>query len=144
MNAAGFLLDTNIVSELRRKQPEPRLLRWFELVENDRLYLSVLTIGEIRRGIVRLTDPDQQRRLARWLDGTLLPWLGSQLLPVNLAVAEQWGELCGSAGRPLPAIDSLLAATAITHNLVMVTRNVLDFRLPSLRIINPWDAVSAP
>lgn len=144
MSNAGFLLDTNIVSELRRKQPEPRLLQWFEQVEDDRLYLSVLTVGEIRRGIIRLGDRDQQLRVTSWLDGVLLPWLGSHLLTVDLAVAEEWGRLCGSAGRPLPAIDSLLAATALSHNLIVVTRNVADFSFPALRVINPWDDAATP
>lgn len=138
MSGGGFLLDTNIVSELRRKQPEPRVLRWFEQVSDDKLYLSVLTIGEIRRGIERLTDPAQRRRLTDWLEGTLFPWLGSRLLPVNLAVAEQWGRLCSAAGRPLPTIDSLLAATALEYNLTLVTRNLGDFDLPGIRVINPW------
>jgi len=137
-NGKGYLLDTNIVSELRRKQPEPRVLRWFEQVSDDKLYLSVLTIGEIRRGIERLTEPAQQRRLTDWLEGVLLPWLGSQLLPVNLAVAECWGRLCAAAGRPLPTIDSLLAATALEHGLILVTRNLGDFDLPGIRVLNPW------
>ncbi|HWO99217.1 MAG TPA: type II toxin-antitoxin system VapC family toxin [Methylococcus sp.] len=142
MSGGGFLLDTNVISELRRKQPEPRVLQWFEQVADDKLHLSVLTIGEIRRGIERLTDPAQQRRLTDWLEGTLLPWLGSRLLPVSLAVAERWGRLCGAAARPLPTIDSLLAATALEHGLILVTRNLGDFDLPGIRVINPWGASS--
>jgi toxin FitB len=138
VSGVGFLLDTNVVSELRRKRPEPRVLRWFERVDNSQLYLSVLTIGEIHRGIERLTDPMQRSQLTVWLRGTLFPWLGSHLLPVNLAVAERWGHLCGTAGRPLPAIDSLLAATAMEHGMTLVTRNLADFELPGLRVINPW------
>jgi predicted nucleic acid-binding protein len=138
VSGGEFLLDTNVVSELRRKQPEPRVLQWFEQVSDDKLYLSVLTIGEIRRGIERLTDSAQQRRLTDWLEGTLFPWLGSQLLAVNLAVAEQWGHLCASAGRPLPTIDSLLAATAMEHGLTLVTRNVADFQFAGLKVFNPW------
>ncbi len=142
MNGGGFLLNTNVLSELRRKQPEPKVLQWFEQVADDKLHLSVLTIGEIRRGIERLTDPAQQRRLTDWLEGALFPWLGSQLLPVSLAVVERWGRLCGAAGRPLPTIDSLLAATALEHGLALVTRNLGDFQYPGLCVIDPWDASS--
>lgn len=138
MSSVGFLLDTNVVSELRRKRPEPRVLQWFERVDNPQLYLSVLTIGEILRGIERLTDPVQQSQLTVWLERKLRPWLGHHLLPVDLAVAERWGQLCAAAGRPLPAIDSLLAATAMEHRLILVTRNLSDFDLPGLRIFNPW------
>ena len=138
MSGVGFLLDTNVVSELRRKRPEPRVLHWFERVDDQQLYLSVLTIGEIRRGIERLTDPMQRSQLTVWLEGTLFPWLGSHLLPVNLTIAERWGHLCGTAGRPLPAIDSLLAATALEHGLTLVTRNLSAFKLPGIRILNPW------
>jgi len=138
VSGGGFLLDTHVVSELRRKQPEPRVLKWFEQVSDGKLYLSVLTIGEIRRGIARLTDPVQQDRLTDWLEATLFPWLGSRLLPVNLAVAEHWGRVCGAAARPLPAIDSLLAATALEHGLILVTRNLSDFELSGVSVINPW------
>ncbi|MDN5849250.1 MAG: type II toxin-antitoxin system VapC family toxin [Nitrococcus sp.] len=138
MSSGRFLLDTNIISELRRKEPERRLLRWFEQVSDDRLHLSVLTIGEIRRGIERLTDPVAQRRLKDWLEGTLLPWLGSQLLPVSLAIAERWGRLSRAADRPLPAIDSLLAPTALEHGLTLVTRNTGELDLPGICVIDPW------
>lgn len=143
MTRAGFLLDTNVVSELRRKRPEPRVLHWFERVDDKQLYLSVLTVGEIRRGIERLTDPMRRSQLTHWLEGTLFPWFGSHLLSLDLAVAERWGHLCGTAGRPLPAIDSLLAATALEYRLTLVTRNLSDFDLPGVHIINPWGAESS-
>lgn len=139
MSGGHFLLDTNVISELRRRKPEPRVLRWFEQVSGDRFYFSVLTIGEIRRGIERLNDPLAQRRLEEWLESTLFPWLGSQLLPVNLAIAERWGRLSAAAGRPLPVIDSLLAATVLENNLTLVTRNLGDFDLLGIGVINPWE-----
>ena len=80
----------------------------------------------------------QQSQLVVWLEATLFPWLGSRLLPVSLAVAERWGHVCVTAGRPLPTIDSLLAATALEHGLTLVTRNLSDFDLPGPRMINPW------
>jgi predicted nucleic acid-binding protein len=140
VTVGGYLLDTNIVSELRRKRPEPKLLQWFEAVDDDQLYLSVLTTGEIRRGISRVKDPEKQKELSDWLEITLLPWLGSHLLSVDRHVADVWGNLCGIADRPLPTIDSLLAATAMAHHLALVTRNTSDFQFPELPIINPWES----
>jgi predicted nucleic acid-binding protein len=134
----NYLLDTNVVSELRKKSPEPRVLDWFEKAADERLYFSVLSVGEIRRGIERLDDPTRKQALAEWLETELLPWFGNRLLPINLAIAERWGKLLAAAGRPLPSIDSLLAATALEHGLILVTRNVQDFNLPGVRVENPW------
>jgi len=139
MSGGKFLLDTNIVSELRRKRPDPQVMAWFAGVRDENLYLSVLSVGEIRRGVERLKLESQRLGVTEWLEGILLPWFGPRLLPVNLPVAECWGRLSAAAGRPLPAIDSLLAATAMSHDLTMVTRNVIDFKLSSLRVINPWN-----
>lgn len=138
----AYLLDTNIVSELSKRAPEPRVLSWFSGVSDAQLRLSVLSVGEIRRGIERLPDPLGRRRLQHWLDEQLLPWLGSRLLPIDLEVAEYWGQLGARAGRTLPAVDSLLAATALVNGLTLVTRNVADFGFPDLRCINPWDLAS--
>ncbi len=134
----NYLLDTNVVSELRKKVPEPRVLAWFETVEDERLYFSVLSVGEIRRGIERLGEPMRKRALAEWLETELLPWFGNRLLPINLAVADRWGKLLAEAGRPLPSIDSLLAATALEYGLTLVTRNIQDFDLPGVSLKNPW------
>ncbi len=143
MSRVAYLLDTNVVSELGKRVPEPRVLSWFRGVSDVQLRLSVLSVGEIRRGIERLPDPLARRRLQLWLDEQLLPWLGSRLLPVDLEVAECWGQLGARAGRTLPAVDSLLAATALAHGLTLVTRNVADFVFPDLRCINPWDLASS-
>jgi predicted nucleic acid-binding protein len=142
VSRGGFLLDTNIVSELRRKCPAAPVLAWFKRTEDHRLHFSVLSIGEVRRGIERLEAGPQRAALTDWLESVLLPWLGPRLLPVDLSVAERWGRLCAEAGRPLPAIDSLIAATALAHDLTLVTRNLADFDLPSLRVVNPWDGPS--
>ncbi|HXH72949.1 MAG TPA: type II toxin-antitoxin system VapC family toxin [Mariprofundaceae bacterium] len=134
----SYLLDTNVISELVRANPEPAVLAWFDQVPDDSLYISVLTLGEIRKGIESVVDGKRKEKLRVWLEHTLPDWLEGRLLPVDEAVAEQWGRLQAEAGRPLPAIDSLLAATALHHGLRMVTRNTQDFGFPGLEVINPW------
>jgi len=135
----NFLVDTNVVSELRRKRPEPRVLAWFASVAGERLYFSVLGVGEIRRGIEKLAASEQRSLLLTWLEQELIPWFGERLLTIDLAVAERWGRLLAEAGRPLPTVDSLLAATALVHDLTVVTRNAADFVLPGVKVLNPWE-----
>ena len=134
----SFLLDTNVVSEVARARPEKSVLAWFESVVDQSLYLSVLSVGEIRKGIERLPSGKRRTELKSWLEETLPAWFGPRLLPIDAAVAERWGRLLAASPRSLPAIDSLLAATALTHNLALVTRNVADFHVPDLIVIDPW------
>jgi len=140
--SGGFLLDTNTVSELQRKYPSQAVLDWFAAADDHRLYFSVLSIGEIRKGIEKLEQGTKRAALGDWLEQVLLPWFGPRLLPVDLAVAERWGRLCVEAARPLPTIDSLLAATALVHGLTLVTRNLADFELSGVRVVNPCQAPS--
>jgi len=135
----SYLLDTNVVSELVRTSPDPAVVAWFDHVPDDSLYISVLTIGEIRKGIESVTDSRRKEKLRVWLEHTLPDWFEDRVLVIDEAVAEQWGRLQAQAGRPLPAIDSLLAASAIQHDLRMVTRNEKDFSFPGLEVINPWN-----
>jgi predicted nucleic acid-binding protein len=102
------------------------------------LYLSVLTIGELRKGIDALPDGDRKCRLLDWLETDIPAFFTGRILPVDAAVADRWGRLLAQVGRPLPAIDSLLAATALTHGLTLLTRNLKDFRHPDLPVIDPW------
>ncbi len=134
----SYLLDTNVVSEIVRPRPDSRVLRWVREVPNTALHLSVLSLGEIRSGIEPLPDGPCKERLRLWLEQELPAWFGERLLTVNAAVADRWGRLLSTAGRPVPAIDSLLAATALHHGLRLVTRNVDDFRFPGLDVLNPW------
>jgi predicted nucleic acid-binding protein len=135
----GYLIDTNVISELRRREPEPRVVHWFEQRPAGQLYLSVLTLGEIRRGVEKLQQGERQRTLRIWLEQELPTFFAGRVLPIDGAVAHRWGQLMAKLGRPLPAIDSLLAATALEHNLVLITRNLKDVADLSVAVANPWD-----
>jgi hypothetical protein len=134
----SYLIDTNVVSELVRTRPSPRVLAWFDGVPDPALHLSVLTLGELRKGVELLGDGKRKDRLRLWLEQELPQWFEARLLPVTAAVAERWGRLLAEVGRPAAAIDSLLAATALHHELRIVTRNDKDFHFPGLTTINPW------
>lgn len=134
----SYLLDTNVLSELVRPQPGPAVLDWFEDVPNDSLYISVLTIGEIRKGVEAMHNGKHREKPLVWLEHTLQDWFENRLLPVDEGVEEQWGRLTASTGKQVSAIDSLLAATALHHDLRMVTRNERNFLFPGLEVINPW------
>lgn len=138
--AAGYLIDTNVISELRRREPEPRVVRWFEQRPARQLFLSVLTLGEIRRGVERLAEGERQQALRTWLEQELPAFFSNRLLPIDDAVARRWGRLMAEMGRSLPAIDSLLAATALEHNLVLVTRNLKDVADLPVAVANPWQS----
>ncbi len=135
----SYLIDTNVLSELRRKAPDPAVARWFADRPAGTLYLSVLTLGELRKGIERLADPARRLALLDWLETELPAFFAGRVLAVDAAVADRWGHLQARAGRPLPAIDSLLAATAMQHGLTLVTRNVRDVVDLGVEVLNPWD-----
>ncbi|MDA8088860.1 MAG: type II toxin-antitoxin system VapC family toxin, partial [Nitrospiraceae bacterium] len=107
-------------------------------VPAEALFISVLTLGEIRKGVEALADKKRKERLRLWLERELPVWFEDRVLPVDLAVAERWGRLLAEVGRPVPTIDSLLAATALHYELRLVTRNSRDFDYPGLEVINPW------
>ncbi len=134
------LLDTNILSEMMRAQPNAKVKQWLQEIPSETLFISVLTIGEIRRGIEKLESSNRKNHLITWLEHVLPEWFGSNILPITFDIAERWGYVTSSVTRhPLTVIDTLLAATALTHNLKMVTRNVKDFDIPGLEVINPFD-----
>ncbi|MDX8150501.1 type II toxin-antitoxin system VapC family toxin [Patulibacter brassicae] len=134
----GWLLDTNVLSELRRPRPDDRVRAWAASAPAPRLFLSVIVVGEIRKGIERVTrrDPAQAQSLETWLTGLLTAFAG-RIVPVDLAVADRWGRI--EAARPTPGADALLAATAIVHDLTFVTRNVRDVEGTGARLLNPWE-----
>lgn len=134
----SYLLDTNVVSETIRRAPHTTALAWLEQIPGESLFVSVLTLGEIRKGIEALADRKRREKLRLWLDHELPRWFEGRVLPVDLAVADRWGRLLAEVGRPVPTIDSLLAATALHHDLALVTRNARDFDYPGLEVINPF------
>jgi predicted nucleic acid-binding protein len=136
----SYLLDTNVISELARPQPDSSISAWFASVPDETLHLSVLTLGEIRKGVERLPASRKRERLRLWLEHDLPEWFAERLLPIDTLVADRWGRLLAETGRPLPAIDSLLAATALHHGLRFVTRNATDFAFPGLEVVDPWTA----
>ena len=139
----SYLLDTNVLSELRRKTPDAAVLEWFTRRPASTLYLSVLTFGELRKGIEGVPDAKRRMALTDWLETDLPAFFAGRILPVDAQVADRWGRLLSAAGRPLPAIDSLLAASAAQFGLSMVTRNSRDFADLGLDVINPWVMSSA-
>ncbi len=139
---SGFLLDTNCISELVRPRPEARVLKWFDSVDEDVLYLSVLTLGEIRKGLAALPVGKRRTALERWLEIELPARFSGRLLSIDPSVAQLWGTLAAQAkrtGMSLPVIDGLLAATALHHNLTIVSRNTSDFLNSKAPVMNPWE-----
>jgi hypothetical protein len=138
-----YLIDTNIISEVRKaRRCDPHVAAWYRGVRDDDLFLSVLVIGEIRQGTERLrpNNPRRAAALENWLD-ELLGSFGERVLPVNERVAQIWGHL--NARESLPGIDSLLAATAEAHRLVLVTRNLKDIERSGVRCLNPFEPVES-
>jgi predicted nucleic acid-binding protein len=137
----GYLIDTNCVSELIRPAPNPQVTKWFYSVSDYSLFLSVLTLGEIRRGITNLPQGKRRAELDIWIETILKPRYAGRILPIDDAVAEQWGILSANArriGKALNTIDGLIAATALSYSLTVVTRNVDDFRHTNVTLFNPW------
>ena len=140
----SYLLDTNVISELVRPKPDKNVLAWFGNMPDDALYLSALTLGEIRKGVESLSDSSRREKLRVWLEHDLREWFGPRILPIGSEVADRWGRLLADAGRPVPSIDSLLAATALHHELRLVSRNVKDFKYTGVEVINPWEPIKSP
>jgi len=138
---SGFLLDTNIVSELVKPKPEANVTEWVENTDESLLYLSVLTLGEIRRGIAALPHSRRRATLEAWLDKDLRARFDGRILVIDQEVADRWGLLTAAArnsGIVLPVIDGLLAATALEHNLTLVTRDTGQIPSMGVAVFNPW------
>lgn len=133
-----YLLDTNVISETIKEKPNENLLSWLEQLDMQHFSLSVITLGEIRKGVEKIQSETKKQKIIQWLEITLPKTFYGRILPIDLSVSDKWGHI--SAMSTVPAIDGLIAATALVHNQKLVTRNVKDFKnIPGLEIINPWD-----
>lgn len=136
-----YLLDTNAVSELKRPRPNPGVVRRIQAMSQDDCFISVLTVGEITRGVEKLPASCRKSDLATWLSA-LIAGFGDRIIAIDANVAEAWGRCCArseSKGVSLPAVDGLIAATAICHGLTVVTRDVEHFDAAGSLTLNPWE-----
>lgn len=136
-----FLLDTCVLSEVIKPEPNPGVTAWLDTADEYTLHLSVLTLGEIQKGVSGLPAGQRKQRLQSWLDRDLRDRFSGRVLPVADETATEWGLLAGEAkqkGIAAPVIDTLLAATAREHNLVLVARNIANFEPFSVHLLNPW------
>jgi predicted nucleic acid-binding protein len=137
----NYLFDTNVISELIAKQPNQKVIDWIDRLDPNAVYLSVITIGEIRKGIQKLAKSQRRATLTEWLTQDLLVRFDGRIAAITTDVILVWGELTGrleNAGHPMSAIDSLIAAIALAGNYRLVTRNTVDFQHTSVNMINPW------
>jgi predicted nucleic acid-binding protein len=137
-----YLVDTNVSSELSRERPEPKVLAFIANADQATLFLSVMTVGEILKGINNLPSSKKRSDLQSWLDNDVRPWFAGRILPVTEGIAARWASLSALSklrGQPLAVVDGLIAATALEHDLTLATRNVRDFTGFGIPLINPWE-----
>jgi predicted nucleic acid-binding protein len=137
----NFLLDTNLVSEWTKGRPDPGVIGWLADADEDRVFLSVITLAELRHGVGRLAMGRRRKRLNEWIENELLFRFDRRILPIDPATADAWGRIvahCEALGRPIGTMDAFIAATAQVHNLTLATRNQSDFESSVDSIVNPW------
>ena len=136
-----YLLDTNVISELIARQPNPQVVEWIDSLDSNGIYLSVLTVGEIQKGIAKLSDSKRKESLQHWLADELLIRFDDHILPLGVEVMLTWGRLVGelaAQGINVSIADSLIGATALHHRCTLATRNESDFRFMGVALVNPW------
>ncbi|MCB1537680.1 MAG: PIN domain-containing protein [Rhodospirillales bacterium] len=140
-NAQGYLLDTSVLLETLRPDPSPQVTAWMESVDQDRFYVSAITVGELMAALDQVNDPDRRTALMRWILTDMQSWFRGHILTLTPEVAAFWGSLAGRLDSRLSAIAGLQAAFALKHNLQLVTRD--SIAAPHLNIVNPWVAEAA-
>jgi toxin FitB len=138
----NYLLDTCVLSEYTRRKPDGKVIRWVEGMDEEKLFLSAITIGEIHHGIERLPDSRRKTELITWINNGLIARFGLRVLSVDVQTMFLWGSLVArmeNAGHPLALMDSLIVASALQHNLIIATRNVDDFLPCGIQVTNPWE-----
>ncbi len=137
----NFLLDTCVISELIKRKPSEKVTNWFSGKDEENLFISVLTLGEIRKGIEKLRESKRKEALYNWLTNNLKERFWNRIIDIDMQVAMTWGKIQGIServGQPMPAIDSLIAATGIAYNLTVITRNISDMNASGAMLLNPW------
>ena len=137
----NYLLDTCILSEFTRRMPEEKVIRWVDSIDEEKLFISAITVGEIQRGIERLPESHRKTELLVWMNNDLIERFNQRILPLETQTMFLWGSLTArmeNSGRPMSVMDSLIAATAFQHSLIIVTRNESDFLHCGVQVINPW------
>lgn len=138
----NYLLDTCVLSEFTHQQPYEKVIRWVDSMDEEKIFISVITIGEIQRGIERLLESQRKTGLSVWMNNRLIERFDQRIIPLDTQTMLIWGSLSvrmENAGRPMPVMDSLIAATALQHSLIIATRNVSDFLPCGVQVINPWE-----
>ena len=136
-----YLLDTCVISEVIKSKPNKKVIKWLKDQEETNLYLSVLTFGEIEKGIEKSANEERKAKLKLWVEEDLKQRFENRILPIDLKTASKWGEVQGKSeiiGKALPAIDGLIAVTGVINNCVVVTRNTSDMQQSSAELFNPW------
>ena len=137
-----YLIDTCVIAELIKPKPEKNVVHWLKLQNENQLYISVLTLGEISKGIEKVNNKERKKKLHLWVEDDLRQRFNGRILPVNDQVAMVWGQVQGKAesiGKGMPAVDGLIAATGLVFNMVVVTRNVSDMEASGVALLNPWN-----
>ncbi len=138
----NYLLDTCVISELLKPRPSQKVVTWIDSIEEEKLYISVITIGEFEKGISKLPSSSKKDRISDWLNEDLLIRFKGRILDLDVNTLIKWGQMVANLenqGRKIPAVDSLITATVLQHDLCLVTRNIQDFQNCGIKILNPWE-----